>query len=96
MNRTTEGSRAIKVLAGGYFKEVQENEIQMPPKDTKQVDEVMDCVLNGVVTFIKVNDGKIEDLNFTKQQKEQIIKARSNRKTETALRRTKQEELNLR
>lgn len=95
MNRTTEGSRKWQILVGGDTKKIQNDKLEMPPQNAKSTEDVMNSILKGEVTYIKVNEGKVE--NLTKQQVKEILDARKNRKTETALRRmNKQTEMNLR
>lgn len=88
MNRTTDDSRKLQVLYGGDTVTSTEGIVQMPPKEAKNVEEVVDNILIGNFQEIKTENSKAEDV-LSKAQIIELSKIREERKTQKALRRLK-------
>ena len=87
MNRTTEDSRKLQTLVGGETIPQEDGKIEMPPENSKNVEEILNYIIAGMFQDIKTGNCTAQDMNFSKEQMEQLKENRKERKTQKALQR---------
>lgn len=91
MNQTTEDSKQLATLVGGDTIVKEDGKLEIPPEQAKNAENVLNTIFEGMFQDIKVEKCNIKDMNFTKEQKEELKHNRNQRKTRLAILRRQQE-----
>lgn len=91
MNQTTEDSKKIATLVGGDTIVKEDGKLEIPPEQSKNAQNVLNTIFEGMFQEIKVENCNIKDMNFTTEQKEELKQNRNQRKTRLAILRRQQE-----